>query len=59
MFNKLFTILGEEPQEVTLAISPIEQAKLDLLEATVLEAKMKAQNIASQDSEEVSAEKGE
>ncbi len=52
-FAKLAVILGvDKPEPVELVISPIEQAKLDLLASTVLEAQMKAQNIASQPTSE-------
>lgn len=46
--SKLATLLGETFTKITLEISPLEQAKIDLLNAKVGEAQIKAQNIQSQ-----------
>lgn len=51
-FKKLAKVSGKEFTQLTLHLSDIEQAKVDLLKSTVLEAQMKAQNIASQNNNE-------
>lgn len=48
VIGKLADALKTPREQVTLAISPIEQAKLDLLASTVLEAQAKAANLAAQ-----------
>lgn len=47
-FEKLASVLGTTADKVDVVLSEIENSKIKLLEATVLEAQVKAQNITSQ-----------
>lgn len=48
LFNKLTTLLGMEQVTIKLELTPMEASKREILQSTILQAKMKANNTASQ-----------